>query len=58
MSKTHSEKEETILVFDVEGVDGRERGESEQVTHFILFSYLIRVLNVRHRFSHLLWQKY
>jgi hypothetical protein len=46
----HTEKKETIVVFDVEGVDGRERGEKEQVRdsskiNFILIKKnLIRII--------------
>jgi predicted RNA-binding protein with PIN domain len=36
----HTEKKEAIVVFDVEGVDGRERGEKEQVTAFHYFSLI------------------
>ena len=32
-TETTSDKKETVLVFDVEGVDGRERGEKEQVIY-------------------------
>ena len=35
-----TEKKEAIVVFDVEGVDGRERGEKEQVNHQIQFQII------------------
>jgi hypothetical protein len=34
-AKALSEKEETILVFDVEGTDSRERGEQHAVSDYL-----------------------